>query len=555
MLNIQPSPAMDTAKKELRQLRLRLTTTRMRMLVAQAGAGKTLALALLIGGMSVEMGLDWLVHLPWLARACFSLPVIGSTGWIVYREVLLPLVRMPSDHAVACAIERAVPVFQTRLIASIQLARQDGAKKSSMVRALIRETAAMAATLDFRAAASMEMLKRALRMLGCAVALAGVVAWLGWGNMSLLIERALLLTARLPTRTRIEKIVYPAKIAAGDDLNIYVDAAGVIPVDGKIDAQAGGTRSEYTLEGLGGGRFRVVVKNPAESMTFVVHLGDATSDVMTVRVISPPVVLGVKCVEEYPGYTNLPPVDRPTGDMTLLAGSMLRLEVTAGSRVVGASAHLAGVERDVPLTVDAKTGLKAMGTIPIPKAGLTGFSLRLVDADGIASREMAVYQIEIVPDRAPTIKITQPEPNELATTRAEEVIAFNAEDDFGIAQVLLHYIVNHGAEKVIDFDMGGTSPRELTRRFIWKVDSLKLAPGGVIEYWMEAVDGNDVTGPGRGQTERAQIKIVTDEEKRAELAARTNETLDSLDDVSQNEETLAKKVGAQIFQKQGGDQP
>jgi hypothetical protein len=213
------------------------------------------------------------------------------------------------------------------------------------------------------------------------------------------------------------------------------------------------------------------------------------------------------------------------------------------------------LEKDVPLSVDPASRQEAHGQIPIPKAGLTGFSLRLVDDNGIASREAAVYPIDIVPDRPPTIKITNPGPEEVATAAATEVIAFLAEDDFGVATVFLHYMVNDAPEKVIEFDLAGANPRQLARRFEWKLPTLKLAAGGVIDYWMEAVDANNVTGPGKGVTDHYEIKIVTDDEKRTELTGRMNDALGTLDEVSQSEDDLSKKLGTQIFQKPGGKQP
>ena len=469
----------------------------------------------------------------------------------LYREVVLPLLRMPSDHAVACMIERAMPVFQTRLIASIQLGRDRSVKKSALVGALIRETSAMAATEDFRKAVKSGKLARAFRMLACVLVLAAGLAWLGRGNVMLLIERALLLTARLPSRTRIETIDCPVKLAAGEDLKIDVQAAGTVPEEGMIVTRSGSRTSEYKLEREVGirGRFHAVIRSVPASLTFQVRLNDATSDPVEVIVFSPPVVLGVQCVEVFPGYTKLPPLARPTGDLSLLAGSVLRLSVAASGPVARGNVHLAGLERDARLTVNAQNPREAHGEIPIPKEGLTGFSIRLVDGNGIASRETAVYRIDIVPDRPPTIKITRPGQEEVATAVATEVIAFHAEDDFGVAKVFLHYMVNHGDEKVIEFDLAGTSGRKVDRHFEWNLGALKLAPGRLVEYWMEAVDANDVTGPGKGVTDRARLTIVTDEEKRAELTERMNDALGSLDEVSQSEDELARRLGTRIFQR------
>lgn len=544
-------------KRDLRQLHFRLAATRLRLLATQTGTGLATAAALLIAVFATEMALDWLVHLPWLARACFSLPAIAAAGWLLYREVILPLLRMPSDHAVACAIERAMPIFQTRLIASIQLGAAEASKKSALVGALIRETAAMAAGEDFRKAVQTGKLIRALRLLACVLIVSAGLAWLGRGNVTLLLERALLLTTRLPSRTQIEKIDSATKLAAGDDLKIDVRARGVLPQSGMIVAQAGSRSSQYKLDRDPAtvGLYHAVIHSLTASLTYNVRLGDAESDPVTVTVLSPPAVLGVKCLQVFPAYTRLQPTPRPTGDLSLLAGSTLRITVAASGPVKEGSIHLAGLGKDLPLTIDPANPQQAQGEIPIPKDTLTGFSLRLVDDNGIASRETAVYQIDILPDQPPSIKITHPGQEEVATASATEIIAFHAEDDFGVATVLLHYMVNGGAEKVIEFDMAASNPRQLDRRFQWSIPSLKLAPGGTINYWLEAVDANNVTGPGRSSTDRAEIKIVTEDEKRTELTGRMNDALGTLDEVSQSEDDLSKTLGTQIFQKPAPKQP
>ena len=545
-----PAQSTNAAKTELRQLYFRLAGMRVRMMAARVGAGVAGAASLVIGVLAAEMTLDWLVHLPWIARACFSVPALGGALWILYRELVVPLLRMPSDDAVACEIERAMPVFQTRLIASIQLGRDEGEKRSALVGALIRETAALAATQDFRKAVKVEKLTRRVRVLAGVFVVVGALAWLGRADAMLLLERALLLTARLPTRTRIENIEAPARIAAGEDLKIEVQAAGVIPNEGKIVAQSGDRVSEYKLERdpSGPGLFHAIIRSVPESLTFRVYLNDAASDPVAVTVLSPPAVLGIECTQIFPAYTGLAPVERPTGDLALLAGSVLRLRISASAALKEGAVHLMGPEKDLPLTVDGKDPRVADAEIPIPRDGLTGFSIRLVDENGTSSRETAIYRIEILPDLPPTIKLTHPGPDEAATAGATELIAFQATDDFGVAKVLLHYIVNHGEEKVISLDLGGATPRELERRFEWNLAALKLGPGGLIEYWMEAVDGNDVTGPGRGVTDRARIKIVSEAEKRAELEERANDALGSLDQVGQSEDDLARKLGTLIFQ-------
>lgn len=557
------APADQTeqaTRRELRQLRFRLAATRVRLVAVQVMTGMGMALAWLVGIFTAEMALDWLVHLPWVARACFSLPALGWSGYLIYCDVIRLLMKTPGDHAVACAVERALPQFKTRLIASIQLGAGDGPQRSALVRALIRETAAMAGTQDFRKVVKLGKLARVVKILACVLAVAGVMGFLGRSEAKLLLERALLLTTRLPSKTHIVKVECAAKIAAGEDLEINVQASGALPAAGLVVAEGGAHSGQYKLtrdlagggHPASGGYYHAVIHSLPESLKLRVQLGDTESDPVEVKVFSPPAVLGVHCVQNYPAYTKLPPVARPTGDLSLLAGSVLRINVTASGPVRDGVIHLAapmGAGSDLPLKADPAKPAEAHGQIPIPKEGLSGFSLHVTDPDGITSRETAVYHVDIVPDKPPLIKLIHPGPSEVATASATELIAFHAEDDYGISTVRLHYSVGGGVEKTIEFDLGNAMPRQVDRRFDWKLASLKLAPGGLVDYWMEAIDANNVTGPGTSATEKAEIKIVTEDEKRAEMTERMNDALGTLDEMSQSEDDLSRQLGNRIFQK------
>ena len=85
----------------------------------------------------------------------------------------------------------------------------------------------------------------------------------------------------------------------------------------------------------------------------------------------------------------------------------------------------------------------------------------------------------------------------------------------------------------MELDLGGEQPKALTRRFEWKIARITPAPAenDTIDFWLEARDANDVTGPGIAvMPEHYQARIVSDEGKRADLANRLNDTLQSLDD-------------------------
>jgi hypothetical protein len=196
--------------------------------------------------------------------------------------------------------------------------------------------------------------------------------------------------------------------------------------------------------------------------------------------------------------------------------------------------------------------------VEIPAKDVAGMTFQLVDSEGVESRSMAVHRIEVVPDLPPTIRILLPaRREELLTKKATLLLGFDAKDDFGVAKVLLHYAVNwtEGApHKTLELDLGTEQPKTLERRFEWKIERITPAPAvnDTIDFWLEARDANDVTGPGIAvMPEHYQARIVTEEEKRADLANRLNDTLRTLDAVRQSQEDLAQKLGDLIHEKPG----
>jgi hypothetical protein len=181
---------------------------------------------------------------------------------------------------------------------------------------------------------------------------------------------------------------------------------------------------------------------------------------------------------------------------------------------------------------------------------LTGLSFQLADSAGVESLAMAVTPVTVIPDQAPSIQVTWPlRREELVTNRATLLVAFEAKDDFGLGGIRLHYAVNwsEGAKfRTLDLDLGGESPRSLNRRFEWKLERIQpaLQEGDVVDYWFEARDNNTETGPGVTTIpDHYQARVVTDDEKRADLAARLNDTLNGLKDVRQGQEELSKRLG------------
>jgi hypothetical protein len=568
----KPAPAAEAAGREeqrrlpdsAREIAGRIRQVRWKHGRTVLWRGLGMAVTALCVWLVTETVTDFLTNLPWLGRLAFFVAGVGGAAALLWRFGIRVWWRRVPDEAVALMIERALPAFRSRFIATVQLAKSgDRSTSPSLVRALVAETTSMTAQMKFDNVVPTGPTKKWLLAALLALVATGGLAVYGGHRTVLLVLRACLFTVPVPRQTQIVDVSGDRTVAIGDDVRIEAGARGIVPAKGKLRVKtAKGKPQEFDLNADVDrpGHFARVLQSVQEPFDYVVALGDAESPSFHVKVKPRPSVASVECRQAWPAYTQLPPQRRALGDLKILAGSKLMLKVKASAAVKSGEIRLVGPDRDKPLktaslqpTKEDKTLLT--GEVPIPAEGVTGMTLRLVDEDGVESRGAAVYHIDVQKDAAPTVKIAWPDRREILLTReATALISFEAKDDFGVAKVRLHYAVDwveKGPHKTIDLDLGDALPKAVTRRFDWKVGAIvpRVEVGSVIDYWFEVIDANNVTGPGIGFTEHHQARIVTDAEKRADLANRLSDAMQGLNGVRQGQEELNTKLGEIIFER------
>lgn len=541
----------------------KLSAVRRKQALVAAGRGLAamggLAVLMLAGGMLV----DWLIELPRVFRAALLAMDVTVLSYIFLWHVAAPVLFAPDDEEMALLVERAHPEFRTRLIASVQLAHPQavaaGASRA-LVQAMISQTEALARPMDFAAIIRTDNLFKT-------IALVVVIFVLGAGSYAYthpvsydLLQRALLVPGvSVPRNTRVVCLTQNRRIAIGDPVSLEAAAEGVVPELGRVDVEyASGRTQRFTLEPKSENHsiFGRTIESVQESFRYRVRLNDGISQWFNVEALPRPTLMGVEFQQHYPAYIKRPAERRSPGDLSLLAGAKLQIKLTANKRIASGAVRLVGLEQSRDLMVSGKEGNELAGTIDIPGRGLTGISFHLVDEHGIASRNETVYPVDLIPDKAPTIKIVWPDrKEELAVQQARILVAFEATDDFGLGKVVLRH-KREGEEyaqaQSIELDLSDQSDlRRVNRRYLFNLGNLKpLVPeGSSVEYWLEVQDGNTVTGPGKAASDPFVVRIVSELAKRADLQNRMNDQLGTIDYVTQDQEKLNQSLGALILEK------
>ena len=583
----------------------KITALRRRHVIVAVFTGLAIAILVSVELLGLELFADWWLNLPWNLRLVLLIGQAVLLGLILFRLVFIPLWRQPDDDEVALMVEKARPGFRSRLIASLQLTRPGAIPRGAspaLVNAMVHETEEIAETTDFNPIVSTERLKKfgIMAVTVLVVAICGVIY--GKGTAWDLLRRAFLSHCPVPRKTHISVEDGDKIVGIGDNVRLEAFVQGIIPSHGKVEVRFKTRRTqEYPLEQDKDNRIRFgrTIENVQDSFTYVLYLNDAISEAHDVKAIPRPTVASIECEQQYPAYTHIKPAKRSLGDLSLLAGSTLKLSVTATKPLKTASVKLVGLDSPsppsgeragLPATGSATAGVRGQpsespmqisaanpklitGQFNVPAKGLNGFSIQMLDTEEMESRDSAVYRIDLVPDKAPVVRITYPDrKEELITRQATMIIGIDAVDDFEIAKVRLRYKIAappsetpadgaltdigaaaEPAEKVIELDLEGQTPQRIRRRHEWKIGDFRplLSEGSAIEYWVEVEDNNNVTGPGIGRSEHQVAKVVSESDKRADLLNRAGDYLGSINDVATDQEKLNRNLGALIREKSG----
>ncbi len=545
---------------------------RFRFVNATERLAQYIAIAVMM--VTLQMFLDWLINL----NVFFRVLILAGDIWLLVffaRKQLLPLLKRPPNlEACALMVEKHWPRFKGRMIATVQFAGpRFTADSPELVEAVQQETDARTVALDFGAIVPTRLLKRRIW-----IALAVVTIWAGLmfitapGSIALL-ERVFLWPAKVPRKTQVICLSGNKIIPTGESVLLEAQATGIIPSHGRITlTDDSGRIQEITLdpEKDHSDRFSLKLERVSQSLTYTIRLNDGVSDTYEVKTVPRPNVTSIDCEQVYPAYTGLANVKRTVGNLALLAGSQLKIHGITNSKIVKASLKLVGVDKTLPLTIGGTDGNELTATIDIPATGLTGFSIQLTNQAGITSGDETQYRIDLIPDHPPTVQLTYPERlQELYTLKAKPTIAFVASDDYGLAKVALCYRVVQDTEatadpsapqppaKRIEMDIGQGHPQNMKNRYVWDLAGIQppVAEEMTLEYWMEAEDANNVTGPGVTDSEHHTIKIVSDIEKKAEVMNRLMDSLSSITDISQSQEKINQDLGTIIQGKQDVPKP
>lgn len=598
-------------------IQTKLSSVRRKQVIVATVTGVAAALGAFVLLLSLSMLLDFWSSgsgLSFSARAALLAINLAAVAWILLYSVFGPVLYGPDDDEIALMVEDAEPAFRTRLIASVQLSRPGAVSAGSsttLISAMIAQAESLAGPMDFARVVKTDRLMR-IGGLCAAILVVGIATFVWGGEVTQdLLKRSLFLSdTPVPRKTAVIPITADLLIARGDNVELVALADRMIPDEGIVyikttpeDSTEASRKQDFKMErvkidaprldltkhtinlssrspkqreaaaqkiqqlGVAAPLFAATVENVQESFEYHVKLNDGESETFKVKVLPRPAITKVEARQIYPAYTGHPIESRSLGDLTILQGSKLQLAITVNKDLRRPTkddpnpnfVHLIGSDKDLPLAVDSADSKVLKGEIDIPKS-TTGFSINLTDAQGLKSKDPAIYRIDLVPDKAPTVRILFPARKEVALVReGKQKIVFLATDDFAIGSAAIKYKLDDGLEQTIKLDLKGQHPKNFPGEYNWKIAEAQsktatrpMMEGSVIEYWVEVEDTKDAVngGANKGASEHYMLRVVSEAELREILAIKIADIGSGLRTAVDDQEAAASKVKTILLEKQ-----
>lgn len=329
-------------------MRRRLAKLRVGLRFRLLGEGICWALVALVALVFVTLAFDYVLRLDRPQRAIVMAAAIGGVCYVIWRQLIVPLIVPMRETDLAMLIERRWGQLEDRFVSTLEFARSgvlaEGAESTQMVAAMARQADQLVRSLDFREVVERRNLRRVFLIFACAgVLMAGFAVWQSDVMRLWLVRNVAFGSERWPQKTYLRVEGGPDfSVLRGDDLAVVITAetnpnnpspppASVLvhamyPSLGRIDPQ----KVDATAEGAR--TYVKVFRGVTEPFEFYVTGGDDRLDKNRphkVTVEDPPELRELTFTVEYPPYMRrraedfggmLPILSAPVGSWVRISG-------------------------------------------------------------------------------------------------------------------------------------------------------------------------------------------------------------------------------------------
>jgi hypothetical protein len=482
--------ALDQLNRYLQRLEKRL-----RFLAVSKGTSLVTVSALVI-----TVFLVWIINryafspasLLW-ARILLFLSVAAAVAF----GLVIPLLNLNRRNAARSA-EKKFPDFQERLLT---LAEKPNTS-DPFLELLAADTMRVAESSEPERLASTGPIIGFLTSAGLAVA---VLLWLILAGPGYLGYGTSLLWAGAPKAGN--RAFYDIAVTPGDravrrkaDQLVTAQLLGFESAKVRLFAQYRGASKWEQVDmqpSPGASTYEFLFSSLTDNVEYYVEAGAVQSKHYNLRVVDLPGIKKIRVTYHYPAWSGMKDaVEDPGGDLRAVEGTEADVAILTdrplnkGVLVLGDDRQIELKPQDVkPGDVKPGEGNWVTARVTLDKDGL--YHVAAIDR-GEHVRLSEDFFIEVRKDSPPTVKIDRPGRDAKVNPIEEVTITVNAEDDFALNDVSLHYSVNGGAEKSVSL-LSQKGAKTSEGKYVLALEDYKLAPGDLVSVYASAKDARNTS--------------------------------------------------------------
>ena len=378
--------------------------------------------------------------------------------------------------------ESVFPQFEQRLVT---YAERNAAKKEPFIDLLAADT------LEISHHAQPKQLvpdTTLLASLGIGLASLGVLVWLVLAGPGYLGHGAALIWTGAG---HVSGPLYELRVAPGDaavrrnsDQLITAQLAGLQAPNARLYArfQSASKWEQVAMQPQpGGSGFQFLFAGLPEGVEYYVEAGPLQSHHFNLKVVDLPSVKQIRVTYRFPSWTGLKnQIEERGGDLRAVEGTQADLEILTDRPMRDGSLVL----DDKQIKLGGGQDNVYKGTVHIDKDGQYHVA---ANEQGETLRISDDFFIEARKANPPEVRLIKPGGDYRASPIEEVTVTVNADGEFGLNDVAVHYSVNGGDEKTVSMlkEKGG---KQVDNSTVLSLEDFKLVPGDVVSVYATAKD-------------------------------------------------------------------
>lgn len=474
-------------------------------------------------------------------RGALLFSFVGALAYALWQWVAQPLIgmyglRKPlSDEMAATQIGQYFPQIGDKLLNTLQLGRLSGTQ-TDLIEASIRQKSKQLLIVRFSDAIKINENRRYLKY--AAYPLAAIVAILLLNPQFFASSSDRIIHFRnnynyAPFTFKLEN--KDLKAFRNEDFTLNLALLGDALPEAVYVVQ---NKVKYKLDVVDARHFSYTFKNVQRTTAFHFEAAGYESEDYKISLAERPNLLSFDVTLTYPAYLGKPAEQLSNvGNLTVPEGTLVAWDFnTAATEEMSLQ-----FEGEQPTAAESKLTGGFDFERKVRKSGSYQINLK---NDEAPNREKISYFLNVVADKYPALNL---ENYQDTTLYNYFMLGGSIADDYGFSNLKVFYNLRRKDDKTdakklvykgfnVPFNKSATNQ---TFYFQWYTDSLRLAPGDRIEYFVQVWDNDGVNGPKSAKSRTINFAVPSKEEVRQEIEKSSQKT------EAQMEKTLAKAKNLQ----------